>query len=111
MARFVKGDIVLVHFPFSDLSGTKLRPALVVATLPGPDVMLRMITSRPTADPDAISIIPADVHPGYIRQSGSIRPSRLFTAAPTLIQHRVGQLTTTKMTNVTNAVIGILSRP
>lgn len=40
MARFVKGDIVVVPFPFSDLTQTKRRPALVLAELDGDDVML-----------------------------------------------------------------------
>ncbi|MDL5503395.1 MAG: hypothetical protein QSU88_09280 [Candidatus Methanoperedens sp.] len=31
MARFVKGDVVVVPFPFSDLSQSKRRPALVIA--------------------------------------------------------------------------------
>jgi len=33
MATFIKGDVVIVPFPFSDLSQAKRRPALVVANL------------------------------------------------------------------------------
>jgi len=40
MGRAVKGDVVVVPFPFSDLSAAKKRPALVVATLEGDDVLL-----------------------------------------------------------------------
>jgi mRNA interferase MazF len=45
MARFVKGDIVVVPFPFSDLTQAKRRPALVIAELKGNDVILCQITS------------------------------------------------------------------
>ena len=41
MGRFVKGDVVVIPFPFSDLSATKRRPALVTTALPGDDVILR----------------------------------------------------------------------
>jgi mRNA interferase MazF len=41
MGRFIKGDVVVVPFPFSDLSASKRRPALVAATLgTGDDVVL-----------------------------------------------------------------------
>ena len=40
MGAFVKGDVVVTPFPFSDLSATKRRPALVVATLTGDGVIL-----------------------------------------------------------------------
>ena len=40
MVKFVKGDVVVVPFPFSDLMQTKRRPALVVAELKGDDVIL-----------------------------------------------------------------------
>jgi len=38
MEKFVKGDIVVIPFPFSDLSGTKRRPALVLSDLQGDDI-------------------------------------------------------------------------
>jgi mRNA interferase MazF len=33
MAEFIKGDVVIVPFPFSNLSQTKRRPALIIATI------------------------------------------------------------------------------
>jgi len=36
----VKGDVVVIPFPFSDLSQSKRRPALVLAALEGDDVIL-----------------------------------------------------------------------
>ena len=47
MGRFVVGDIVVVSFPFSDLSGQKLRPALVLAHGEFDNLILCQITSRP----------------------------------------------------------------
>jgi mRNA interferase MazF len=40
MERFVKGDVVVVPFPFSDLTQAKRRPALVIAELEGNDSIL-----------------------------------------------------------------------
>jgi hypothetical protein len=50
MARFVKGDVVVVPFPFADLSEAKRRPALVVADLAGDDLILCQITSQYVKD-------------------------------------------------------------
>lgn len=39
------GDVILVPFPFTDLGGDKVRPALVLATV-GQDAIVAMISSR-----------------------------------------------------------------
>jgi mRNA interferase MazF len=54
LARFVKGEVVVVPFPFSDLTQAKRRPALVIAVLPGDDVILCQITSQTVTDEYAI---------------------------------------------------------
>jgi mRNA interferase MazF len=50
MANFVKGDVVVVPFPFSDFTDVKRRPALVVAELSGDDLILCQITSQNVKD-------------------------------------------------------------
>ncbi|MEB3294031.1 MAG: type II toxin-antitoxin system PemK/MazF family toxin [Synechococcales bacterium] len=60
MAGFVKGDVVVVPFPFSDLTEAKRRPALVVATLTGDDVILCQITSQSVRDAYAVLITAND---------------------------------------------------
>jgi mRNA interferase MazF len=46
MGKFVKGDVVIIPFPFSDLSGNKKRPAFVVADLSGDDIIVCQITIK-----------------------------------------------------------------
>ncbi len=54
MATFIKGDIIVVPFPFSDLTQVKHRPALVIASLTGNDLILCQITSQNVTDIYAI---------------------------------------------------------
>ena len=74
MGRFVKGEVVVMPFPFSDLSRAKRRPALVLAELEGEDRILCQITSQPVRDRDAISLAEVDFEVGGLRQA---RPSLL----------------------------------
>ncbi len=60
MERFVKGDVVVVPFPFSDLTQSKRRPALVIAELEGDDLILCQITSQSIKDKYAVSIYETD---------------------------------------------------
>lgn len=54
MAKFVRGDVVVVPFPFSDLSQSKRRPALVITSLDGDGLILCQITSSGGVIPDEI---------------------------------------------------------
>ena len=108
MARFVKGDVVVIPFPFSDLSQSKRRPALVVAPLEGDDVILCQLTSRTVKDSYAISVDDADFASGNLKQAGNIRPNRLFTADTHIILYRVGSLKKEKLAEVIKRLVGII---
>ena len=57
MGRFIKGDIIVTPFPFSDLSNTKKRPALVIADLDGDDAIVCQITSQTIRDRYSIQLV------------------------------------------------------
>jgi mRNA interferase MazF len=109
MGAFVKGDVVVAPFPFSDLSSAKRRPALVLATLTGDDVILCQITSQAVADSYAVSLADQDFTSGGLRQPSNIRPNRLFTAESSIILYRAGTITAEKTREVLAKLIQILS--
>lgn len=109
MGRFVKGDVVVAPFPFSDLSAAKKRPALVVAELTGDDVILCQITSKTITDQYAIPIGDQDFATGGLHQASNIRPNRLFTADGNIILYRVGKLAPPKMEEVIKRIVQILA--
>ena len=108
MARFVKGEVVVIPFPFSDLSQAKRRPALVLAPLVGEDVILCQITSKGIRDNYAISLDDADFESGGLKQASNLRPNRLFTADIHIILYRVGNIKKEKLNEVVEAIIEIV---
>lgn len=108
MAKFVKGDVVVVPFPFSDLTQSKRRPALVVASLEGDDVILCQITSKAIRDNYAVPLDDKEFATGSLKQASNIRPNRIFTAENRIILYQVGALTTEKLSQVVERVIEIV---
>ena len=108
MARFVKGDVVVVPFPFSDLTQAKRRPTLVLAELEGDDRILCQITSRPIGDRYAVELDDNDFETGGLRRKSNIRPNRIFTADVRIILYRVGHLKPDKVNEVIEKVVEIL---
>jgi mRNA interferase MazF len=90
------------------LSAVKKRPALVVATLVGNDVILCQITSQAVSDSYAVLLSDTDFINGGLRQVSNIRPNRLFTAASSSILYRAGSINTAKMEEVLAKITQIL---
>ncbi|HZF39476.1 MAG TPA: type II toxin-antitoxin system PemK/MazF family toxin [Blastocatellia bacterium] len=109
MGKFVKGDVVVVPFPFSDLSANKRRPALVVAALTGDDVILCQITSRSVTDSYAIPFSKTDFSSGGLQQDSNARPNRLFTADSSIVLYQAGKLNDAKLRQITNRLVQILT--
>ncbi len=110
MGKFVKGDIVVIPFPFSDLSGSKRRPALVITDLQGDDIILCQITSQHTKDNYAISIDISDFKEGSLNVRSNIRPSRIFTADKNIIIYKIGSLKDNVMRVVIEKIVDIVSK-
>jgi mRNA interferase MazF len=108
MAKFVKGDIVVIPFPFSDLTQSKRRPALVLTVLQGNDLILCQITSKSVKDNYAIPIDQNDFASGSLNQESNIRPNRLFTADNQIVLYRIGNIKKIKLDQVINKIIEII---
>lgn len=104
MGRFIKGDVVVTPFPFSDLTANKKRPALVIADLTGDDIIICLITSQNAKDTYAISLASNDLANGQLRQDSNIRPNRLFTIDAKIVLYRIGTLKREKTEKVTEKV-------
>ena len=102
------GTVVLVRFPFSDLSRAKLRPAIVLAHTGRDDAILCQVTSKSYGDARAIAIAATDLATGSLRLASFARPGKLFTANETIISSAVATLTRGALTRVIDAVVEIL---
>ena len=67
MGVFAAGQVVIVHFPFSDLTASKLRPAIVLAEAGGGDSILCQITSKTYGDVNGVQLDTADFAKGSLR--------------------------------------------
>jgi mRNA interferase MazF len=106
----VKGDVVVVPFPFSNLQEAKRRPALVLSPLTGDDLILCQITSRAAGDQYSVSLEAKDFAAGSLKQSSNIRPNRLFTADQAIVLYRAGSLVSRKVEEVIDRLVQILRR-
>jgi mRNA interferase MazF len=109
VGAFVKGDVVVTPFPFSDLSATKKRPAFVVAGFTGDDILLCQITSQAISDQYAIPLLESDFASGGLRQASHIRPNRLFTADSNIILYRAGIVTEAKCQEVIAKIVQMVT--
>ena len=91
--------VVLVPFPFDDLSGSKVRPAVCLTDAVGPHrhVVLAFITSAvpPTLEPTDVLLDPssADFARAGLRVRSALRLHRMVTVSATIIQRQLGSLT------------------
>ena len=110
MVTPANGAVVLVRFPFSDLSNTKLRPAIVLADAGRGDWVLCQVTSQPYTDPTAIDIISSDFMSGSLKKTSYARPSKLFTANAGIMTKHIGDLPSEKLEEIIKAVVALLEK-
>lgn len=101
-------DVVIVPFPFSDSSHSKIRPALCIADARRGEWVLCQITSTGQGDPHALSIGPNDFASGGLQHHSFVRPLKLFTAHEQRFIRSVGTLTDVSFGRIVDSLIALL---
>lgn len=86
----VKGDIVLIPFPFTDLTGSKLRPALILAQT-NTDITVAFITTQlKWQEPTDILLQPSGTN--GIKKDSIVRSNKIATIDSTLVIGKIGAI-------------------
>ena len=104
------GDVILLDFPFSDLSGSKSRPAVIVANAGGNDFVACQVTRNATIDADAIQLSAESFSAGGLRVVSFVRPGKLFTANRIVITKLIGRVTDLVKNQIKEAVVKVIRR-
>jgi mRNA interferase MazF len=102
------GDVMLLHFPFSDLSGAKLRPAVVLAVIDSGDFIASQVTTKFLAHRHPIELSAASFAAGSLQKKSFVLPGKLFTAHRSVIVKRVGRLNDFVLDGIREAAIRLI---
>lgn len=102
----IKGDLVLISFPFTDLSGTKLRPAVVLAHTEF-DITACFITTQIQWQESTDILLLPTLFNGLKKQS-IIRTSKIATLDKTLAKGAIGKLTSAEISALNSNLKTIL---
>jgi mRNA interferase MazF len=97
MPTFSRGDVVLTRFPFTDLAGASVRPALVVSDgAVGQDLVLTAISSVVRGSLPPTDLLIDTTHPEFsatgLRVASVIRLHRLVTVEQSVVVRRLGKI-------------------
>ncbi len=99
---YQRGDVVLVPFPFADLSTTKTRPAVVVSSQlyhqTEPDIIIAAITSQIQHRSDTDTLLNDWQAAGLLKPS--LVKSSLATLEPNMVRHKLGKLSSSDLIEV-----------
>ena len=104
------GDIVWAPLRFTDLSGGKVRPVLVLADVRDGrenDWIVCELTTSVIQHARAIVITQNDMQSGRLRQASQARPDRLSTLNERVMSDPAGHLTDAKRDEILAAVRGL----
>jgi len=110
MGTLAAGQVVVLPFPFSDLSQKKLRPALLLADAGRGDWIACQITSKPYADTRAITLTDNEFAEDGLLRTSYLHPGKLFTCHESLPVNTVGTLNKTALQQARTAVVQMIQR-
>lgn len=102
-----KGSVVTVDFPFTDKSGSKIRPALVISDEIGSNVIICPITSSIPRNQFGVFLGINDMSTGSLQRDSYIRPDKVYTIDTSFLLKCVGTITDAKKAEVYGVLTNI----
>ena len=104
MEGFVKGEIVVLEFPFSNLIQVKRRPSLIIKVPKGDDLIVCQITGKSYEKSVEIPIKKEDFHKGNLKVESYIRLNKIFSIEKSLIKYKIGSLKQDKFSEIVDKI-------
>jgi mRNA interferase MazF len=108
MERFVKGDIVVLDFPFSNLLQVKRRPALIIKIPKGEDAIVSQITGKSQESSLEIPLNRKDFKEGGLKIDSYLRLDKIFSIEKSIIRYKAGSLKPEKFKDILDKIISFL---
>src|SRR5438093_8122915 len=102
------GDVVLLNFPFSDLSAAKVRPAVVLTVVDREDFIAVQITSKRRSDRNAIELSDKSFAEGGLHMTSFARGGKVMTVHRKVVIKRVGRLRDDVRNEIRDAVVRVI---
>src|SRR5437870_654318 len=110
MERFIKGDVIILAYQYTNLRGLKSRPGLVLAPTEESEYVVCQITSQPLRTKYSLELSKTDFESGGLTRSSIIRADRILTVEPSVIKSLAGHLKESVVNRVIQMVMGQLSQ-
>ncbi len=108
MEEFVRGDVIVIDFPFSSLKETKRRPVLILKVPKGGDVIVNQITGSSYEKSVEIEVENKDFKQGSLKRKSFVRIDKIASIEKTLIKYKVGSLKSEKFNEILNNIFSFL---
>ncbi len=108
MEGFVKGDIIVIEYPYSDFKTYKRRPVVVLKVPKGEDIIVLQMTAESQEKSVEILITYKDFSKGRLKREGFIRLDKVFTIDKSLVKYKVGSLKQEMFNNIVESLCNYL---
>ncbi len=99
-----QGDVIIVPFPFTDLTGVKQRPALIISNKEyirnSPDVIICGITSNLKDLEYSVLLEKRDLNSGFIILKSLIKVDKLTSVDKNIIRKKIATIKQSKLQEV-----------
>lgn len=105
---FKSGDVVVIPYPFTDQTRTKLRPVLVITAPDDQGDFIGLAITSKSYHPGAIAVTQPDMQTGKLPKPSWVRTDKVFTLNESMTVKTVGQLTAELLRQTLSALCGKL---